>query len=727
MMRYVQIQEVGMQNYGLFVEPMILQFESDTITLIVGPNGTGKTMMIDAIPFTFYGVTSKGARGDDVVNNIVGKNCKTWVKFLVNDDEYVVTRYHKYSKLGNTVTLTKNGEDIKKGHREVLPIIEKLICSQKTFMNTLMFGQKVKDFFTDLTDSERKEIFKQILNLDNYGVYYKLVDDKLKEERKKYDSLLTEREVNQRLLRETLQQISFIQQQKKEFYDKKDLRLRELQDKLNKLTKQKEQLEQVCQPFENLEEQETLLSSLSELKQKCEQLNSVCSQKCMVLEQKKNDKLLHLQQEKSESEKHVREQFLKQEQDFRERINQLQSAISEEKQNVLSEVNAIFLKNKQFESQISSFQERINEIQSKVIEADISTCPLCEQEVNKDTKEMLNQKVLSYQEKCNQLQEEIDNNVSKLELIKEESETKIRDLTSKISEVEVRITEIKQAQQEELQALETRLQQATSKVYKLFEQERDRIVGEVEAEKQLVKSKIKELENTIRQMKEQEEFRRQIEEDLKQVTSQLLTLSKEKQLIEEQEFDDSQYNHYIKKKCNLESLTKQKEKEIEETECSIEVFTFWKEAFSFSGIPSMLIDEAIPFINNRISDYLDLLTNGRFIVSVDTISQTKSGDYKEKIAVNVVDTTTKANSRVQLSGGQTRIIDIAMILTLGDLQSLVNDVRFNFLLFDEIFDSLDDENTMYVCNVLKKISGKAIFIIAHQHQDQLEADRVLSL
>lgn len=726
-MRYVQIQEVGMQNYGLYTEPMILEFENDTITLIVGPNGTGKTMMIDAIPFTFYGVTSKGARGDDVVNSTVGKDCKTWVKFLVNDDEYIVTRYHKYSKLGNTVILTKNGEDVKKGHREVLPVIEKLICSQRTFTNTLMFGQKVKDFFTDLTDSERKEIFKQILNLDNYGVYYKLVDEKLKEERKKCDSLLTEKEVNQKLLQETLQQISFIQQHKKEFYDKKKLRLHELQGKLDELTKQKEQLEQTYQSFKSPKEQETLLINLSKLKQKYEQFNSIYSQKCMLLEQKKNDKLLHLQQEKSESEKHVREQFLEQEQDFRELMNQSQNTISEEKQNIQSEINNIFLQNKQFESQISSLQERINEIQSKVIEANVSTCPLCEQEVNRNNKKMLEQKVLTYTEKCVQLQVEIDSNVSKVRLIKEGSKERLRELALKISDLETRITELKQVQRKEIQELEKRLQQVTSKVHELFGQERSRIVDEVKAQKQILKGKIEELEATLRQIREQEELQKQTEKNLKQASNQILSLTREKQLVEEQDFDDNQYSRYVKKKADLETLAKQKEKEVEETKHSIEVFTFWKEAFSFSGIPSILIDESIPFINNRISDYLDLLTNGRFIVSVDTISQTKSGDYREKIAVNVVDTTTKANLRVQLSGGQTRIIDIAMILTLGDLQSLINNVKFNFLLFDEIFDSLDDENTMYVCNVLKKISGKAIFIIAHQHQDQLETDRVLSL
>ena len=170
------------------------------------------------------------------------------------------------------------------------------------------------------------------------------------------------------------------------------------------------------------------------------------------------------------------------------------NAISEEKQNVQTEVNHILLQDKQYESQISSLQDRINEIQSKVIEADVSTCPLCEQEVSKDTKEMLEQKVLVYQEKCNQLQEKIDSNLSKVRLVKEESETSVRNLISKISVVETKITELKQLQQRELQELKKRLQQAISKVHKLFKQEENRIVNEVEVQKQTLEGKIEELE-----------------------------------------------------------------------------------------------------------------------------------------------------------------------------------------------------------------------------------------
>ena len=158
------------------------------------------------------------------------------------------------------------------------------------------------------------------------------------------------------------------------------------------------------------------------------------------------------------------------------------------------------------------------------------------------------------------------------------------------------------------------------------------------------------------------------------------------------------------------------------------ILDFWKTAFSSSGIPSMLIDEAIPFMNEKVADYLDKLTNGRYIVSFDTLASIKSGEFRDKISVNVVDTYTRANSRIQLSGGQTRIIDIATILTLGDLQASIQDVSINILLFDEIFDSLDEENVGYVSKVLSQLKvGKSIYLISHRHEDQLEADEVLTL
>jgi DNA repair exonuclease SbcCD ATPase subunit len=146
-----------------------------------------------------------------------------------------------------------------------------------------------------------------------------------------------------------------------------------------------------------------------------------------------------------------------------------------------------------------------------------------------------------------------------------------------------------------------------------------------------------------------------------------------------------------------------------------------------SGIPSMLIDETIPFMNKRIMEYLEAI-GGRYIVSFDTLGENKSGEVRDKITIRVLDTVTKANMRKQLSGGQTRIIDIATILTLSDLQSIIQNTKTNIILLDEVFDSLDDKNISYVSNLLRSLTkGKSTNIISHRAIDLIDCDEVLQL
>jgi exonuclease SbcC len=217
-------------------------------------------------------------------------------------------------------------------------------------------------------------------------------------------------------------------------------------------------------------------------------------------------------------------------------------------------------------------------------------------------------------------------------------------------------------------------------------------------------------------------------ENINSIQNRIAQLENQITFKEEEVYDESQLTFNKREVAKLTqhilALTKQKD------ECLqlVESLQFWKAAYSPSGIPSMLIDDSIPFMNERVALYLDKLTNGRYVVSFDTLSATKAGEFRDKISVNVLDTFTRANSRVQLSGGQTRIIDIATILTLGDLQSKVQHIKFNLLIFDEIFDSLDDENIGYVSKVLSKLKlGRSIYLISHRHEDQLEADEVLAM
>jgi len=728
-MRQINIQEVGMENFGPYIDPMILQFKNDSLTLITGPNGIGKTMALDAIPFTFWGLTSKGAKGDDVVNNVIGRNCKTWVKFMDNDNQYLVTRYQKYTKLGNTVILNKNGVDIKKGHKEVLPEIEKLVCSRRAFTNTLMFGQKVKNFFTDLLDSDKKLIFRELLALEQYQLFYKETDKRLKQVIESISGVERNKGIDLGLQTDARQQIQILLAAEKRFDTEKQNAILELKKSIESNQRLLNQWEEnlVGMEKEDIDIEKTI-SELSNIESKLNSMESDLDSQVQSIEQQRETKLLEIQNKAVEAKNIIHILSQKEYDRIQDEQSKLKDLLNNLNTSTQEENHKIELKSQNLESDMRNYQTRINEIEENVIKAEVSECPLCEQEVSEKTIDLLNKKVTKYNN-------DIDNAFKLVSSFQEqinENNAVYTKESNSINAQQVTFREehkqIKQQEEDQLKEVNNRWNVAIEKIDELSRLQIQKVQKKVQSidndlnsEKLVLLSKKKDQEYTVEQLDEAKKTIDNIKHDLKIRGIQI-------QDKENEEYDKTQLNSYLKRQKVLKIQIEKADIDLQVLKRRQTILDFWKMAFSSSGIPSMLIDEAIPFMNEKVSYYLDKLTNGRYIVSFDTLAATKAGEFRDKISVNVVDTHTRANSRIQLSGGQTRIIDIATILTLGDLQASIQDVSINILLFDEIFDALDEENVGYVSKVLSKLKfGKSIYLISHRHEDQLEADEILTL
>jgi exonuclease SbcC len=729
-MKIVEFQEIYMENFGPYITPMGYKFEKNKLTLITGPNGVGKTMSLEAIPYTLYGVTSKRAQGSDVINNQIGKNCKTWIKFTINTtDQYTVTRYYKYSKLGNTVILNKNGIDIKKGHREVLSEIEKIICPQKVFMNTIFFGQKVKDFFTDLVDSDKKEIFTKILGIEQYKLYYTEIDNELKDIQNNYNNLINKIELISSLLEDTTQQIKFMIESKKLFNKNQKIELNKIQLEIDNC---KKEIEIVKEKKSELNLHDLNIDSINKEIVKIDSLLENITEKYKLqfseLKQKTQLKITEIKNIANENEIKIKNKNIK-------RINELNNKILElTNQNNINnnfykeKIHEFELKKSKLYNDINSLKEKINEIDNTVIENEISTCPTCGQDIDETIKEKFIENLNKNKKQINSLTQTINEYENEIKKLKKELINKLQNINDELNIYKDEIAKLNNEEKIEIDKNKKKLNETLAQIKKILINESENIEKELHKETEKLKNdknnfilKRNEIEENIKNIN-------QIEKTLEKLNYNNKLLIEKFNMVKEKKYDDSQLISYENKKIELTKSLSEKKQELNTYEKNIKILTFWKSAFSPSGIPSMLIDEAIPFMNKRVSEYLDKITNGRYIVSFDTLNQTKSGTFKDKISVNVIDTLTQANSRIQLSGGQTRIIDIAIILTLGDLQSLINNVKFNLLLFDEIFDALDYDNIGYVSQTLNKLkTDKTIFVISHQHQDQLEPDETLTL
>jgi DNA repair exonuclease SbcCD ATPase subunit len=727
-MREINFVEVGMENFGPYIDRMILMFQNNALTLLTGPNGIGKTMALDALPFTLFGSTSKGARGDDVVNNVVGRNCYTWVQFYVDKDSYLVERYHKYTKLGNTVTISKNGkEPYKKGQKEVLPEVEKLLCPKKSFMNTLMFGQKIKDFFTDLVDSDKKEIFRKILNLDRYQLFYDRTKEILSELKESIIDLSNRIIIAERLRVDADEQLKILNKKKKDFYIERDDNIKHLEQAIKSNKRMLDNWEdQLLKLKENQQDWKDLENKLLEFEAEEEKIDASIKSEKEKLENQKQLKITQLMADGGKAISEINDHAHIRTQERKDYSMKLIENIGDQVQKLLEDKNKIDIDINKHLDYIHNSQIQADELK---VGLQGSTCPTCLQDITKQCETTLKNKIKQFNDGAFEEQQLIDTKLKPTrKKILAEVET-LSDKKIKAKEImELDVKDIEFICIQDKQNADQKLNSALNKVDKLSEIMFLKI-------KENHQNKLKPIYTERDQIMKKAREHRSLDKDIDEMQMTITTIERtnlqkllDLKAKESLEFDDTQIFSYEKKKRLLIIEVENLFNETETKRDDVEIFEFWKLAFSSSGIPSMLIDEAVPFMNKKVSEYLDKLTNGRYIVSFDTLAETKKGEFRDKISVNVLDTHTRASSRIQLSGGQTRIIDIATILTLGDLQSNIQDVKFNILLFDEIFDSLDEENIGFVSKVLSNMKvGKSIYLISHRHEDQLEADEVLTL
>ena len=165
-------------------------------------------------------------------------------------------------------------------------------------------------------------------------------------------------------------------------------------------------------------------------------------------------------------------------------------------------------------------------------------------------------------------------------------------------------------------------------------------------------------------------------------------------------------------KLNAESLDSIKA-EIKDSSEELHYLNFWKEGFGNQGIKSLLLDEVVPILNDRVSYYASALLDDAIVVEFDTETTLKSGETRDKFNIKL----TIAGEEVDYkncSSGEKRRIDVSILLALQNLIFARSASSSNLIIFDEVFDSLDRIGIERVINLLEEESkDKTIFVISH--------------
>lgn len=170
--RYKNLLSVG----NNFLE---IDINSHKKTLVVGPNGNGKSSVLDAIVFGLYGKPFRKTNKPNIVNSINKSGLVVEIEFSIGKKYYKVVRGIKpniFEIFCDDNLINQNAAA--KDYQEYL---EKYILrvNYKSFINVVILGSARYNPFMQMSASDRRSIIEELLGIQIFSTMNLLVKDKV--------------------------------------------------------------------------------------------------------------------------------------------------------------------------------------------------------------------------------------------------------------------------------------------------------------------------------------------------------------------------------------------------------------------------------------------------------------------------------------------------------------------------------------------------------------------
>ncbi|HMB92661.1 MAG TPA: SMC family ATPase [Rhodothermales bacterium] len=187
--------------------------------------------------------------------------------------------------------------------------------------------------------------------------------------------------------------------------------------------------------------------------------------------------------------------------------------------------------------------------------------------------------------------------------------------------------------------------------------------------------------------------------------TQLFTLQKQEgQLIEKLE-------KAARDREQLKEVRSQHKKAVKERN----LYRQLKVAFSKHGIPSLIIEQTLPEIEERTNDLLERLTDGRMHIRLETLKDKKTGGTKETLEIRITDEQGVSRPYETFSGGEAFRVNFALRIALAQLLAERSGVRVRTLVVDEGFGTQDQQGVQNLVEAIQLIQDDfdKILVITH--------------
>ncbi len=202
-----------------------------------------------------------------------------------------------------------------------------------------------------------------------------------------------------------------------------------------------------------------------------------------------------------------------------------------------------------------------------------------------------------------------------------------------------------------------------------------------------------------------------IDKNMALVNEQLLTHTKEKEALLH---SLGRLEQELQAIATTRTAMAETTKKISFCQAQLEQFGQLATAFSKNGIQALLIEEAIPEIENEANILLSRLTDNQAHIFIESLKDLKNGGVKETLDIHIADTAGIRPYEL-FSGGEAFRVDFALRIAIAKLLARRAGTALQTLIIDEGFGSQDEEGLAHIMEALYAIQQDFAKIIIVSH------------
>src|SRR6266487_1046831 len=164
------------------------------------------------------------------------------------------------------------------------------------------------------------------------------------------------------------------------------------------------------------------------------------------------------------------------------------------------------------------------------------------------------------------------------------------------------------------------------------------------------------------------------------------------------------------------------EKECDEIQKQIARYRTLERAFGKDGVPALLIEQALPQIEDKANELLDRLSDGHMSIRFATQTEYKDkrrDDLRETLDIQISDTAGIRNYEMY-SGGEAFRVNFAIRLALSKILAQRKGARLQTLVIDEGFGSQDTQGRQRLIEAINLVKNDFAKILVITHLDELK-------